>query len=215
VNTTTLTRRQQEILDFLKAQNTRFRHPPTLEELAEALGLRSRGSLHKHIQALINAGFIEPMNRLRRGVRLTNNAGPEDQTFGPDLTSLMLPLLGKIAAGQPLEAIEPSAATEHLAVPSNLSSKDNCYVLQVQGDSMMDDGILDGDWIIVEPRQQAINGQVVVAMVDGSEATVKRILQRPDSVVLIPANSTMEPMYYAPDRVQIQGIVVGQMRSYQ
>ena len=80
---------------------------------------------------------------------------------------------------------------------------------------MMDDGILDGDWIIVEPSQQAINGQVVVAMVDGSEATVKRILQRPDSVVLIPANSTMEPMYYAPDRVQIQGIVVGQMRSYQ
>ncbi len=215
MNTTTLTRRQQEILDFLKAQNTRFRHPPTLEELAEALGLRSRGSLHKHIQALINAGFIEPMNRLRRGVRLTEVEDLGDRISDLLPATLMLPLLGKIAAGQPLEAIAPEAATEHLAVPPNISSKDNCYVLQVQGDSMMDDGILDGDWIIVEPRQQAINGQVVVAMVDGSEATVKRILQRPDSVVLIPANSTMEPMYYAPDRVEIQGIVVGQMRSYQ
>ncbi len=123
----------------------------------------------------------------------------------------MLPLLGRIAAGQPIEAI---TGDEHIEVPASLRSHNNCYVLQVQGDSMIDDGILDGDWIIVEPRQQAINGQVVVAMVDGSEATVKRILQRPDSVVLIPANSTMEPMYFAPDRVQIQGVVVGQMRSY-
>ena len=211
MNATTLTRRQQEILDFLKTQGVRFQHPPTLEELAAALGLRSRGSLHKHIQALVRAGFIEPLNHLRRGIRLVAQA--ENTQDQPE--SLMLPLLGKIAAGQPIEAI---SGDERMAVPPSLSGHPSagkhCYVLQVQGDSMVDDGILDGDWIIVEPRQQALNGQVVVAMVDGSEATVKRILQRPDRVVLIPANSTMEPMYFAPDRVQIQGVVVGQMRSY-
>jgi len=154
------------------------------------------------------------MNHLRRGVRLVNNADADAdlaQGSSPQWDTPLLPLLGKIAAGHPIEAVTND---EHLAVPPNLRSNDNCYVLQVQGDSMVDDGILDGDWIIVEPRQQAINGQVVVAMVDGSEATVKRILQRPDSVVLIPANSAMEPMYFAPDRVQIQGVVVGQMRSY-
>ena len=218
MNTISLTRRQQEIFDFLKSSGDRFRHPPTLEELAEALGLRSRGSLHKHIQALISAGLIKPMNRLRRGIRLVKTAdgppaspSPLPSESLPLSGFLMLPLLGRIAAGQPIEAI---TGNEHIDVPAGLRSRSNCYVLQVQGDSMMDDGILDGDWIVVEPTQQAINGQVVVAMVDGSEATVKRILQRPDSVVLIPANSTMEPMYFAPDRVQIQGIVVGQMRSY-
>ncbi len=212
MNNATLTRRQQEILEFLKSQGNRFRHPPTLEELAEALGLRSRGSLHKHIQALIAAGLIEPMNRLRRGIRLVETQ--DLLTTGP-VGANLLPVLGKIAAGQPIEAI---TGDEQMDVPACLRGDprngDKCYVLQVQGDSMMDDGILDGDWIIVEPRQQALNGQVVVAMVDGSEATVKRILQRPDSVVLVPANSTMEPMYYAPDRVEIQGVVVGQMRSY-
>ncbi len=213
MNTTTLTRRQQEILDFLRSQRHRFQHPPTLEELATALGLRSRGSLHKHIQALVKAGLVAPMNHLRRGVRLVEKEQAATKPFPSAAPEFIdLPLLGKIAAGQPIEAITGS---EQIAVPPNLRSRDNCYVLQVQGDSMMDDGILDGDWIIVEPRQQAINGQVVVAMVDGSEATVKRILQRPDSVVLIPANSSMEPMYFAPDRVQIQGVVVGQMRSYQ
>jgi repressor LexA len=99
-------------------------------------------------------------------------------------------------------------------VPANLRTRDDCYVLQVRGDSMIEDGILDGDWIVVEPRDSASNGQVVVALVDGSEATVKRLLQRPGEVVLIPANGSMAPMHLAPHRVSIQGVVVGQMRSY-
>ena len=101
-----------------------------------------------------------------------------------------------------------------MSVPRSLQSADDCYVLQVQGDSMIEDGIFDGDWIVVEPRQQASNGELVVALVDGSEATVKRLLQRPGEVVLIPANSAMAPIHLAPDRVQIQGVVVGQMRRY-
>ena len=196
-----LTRRQQQIFEFLCANTDSFTHPPTLDELAGALGLRSRGSLHKQIQALIDAGLIEPMNRTRRGIRLTAETRAEGT----------LPLLGRIAAGRPIEAVEDN---QHMSVPPPLRSGEDCYVLQVQGDSMIEDGILDGDWIVVEPCQQASNGTMVVALVDGSEATVKRLLQRPGEVVLIPANSAMAPIHLAPDRVQIQGVVVGQMRSY-
>jgi repressor LexA len=201
-----LTRRQQQIFEFLREHAHSFAHPPTLDELAATLGLKSRGSLHKQIQALIDAGLVEPMNRTRRGIRLTPNARTAS-TIAEDT----LPLLGRIAAGRPIEAIEDA---QRMGVPPTLRSGDNCYVLQVQGDSMIEDGILDGDWIVVEPCQQASNGEMVVAMVDGSEATVKRLLQRPGEVVLIPANSAMSPIHLAPDRVQIQGVVVGQMRSY-
>jgi repressor LexA len=217
----TLTRRQQEIYEFLCANAHSFAHPPTLDELAATLGLKSRGSLHKQIQALIDAGLIEPMNRTRRGIRLTSNAagsasaqsisGAQDAQNIPGTQGSTLPMLGRIAAGRPIQAIEDD---QRIDVPANLKSGDNCFVLQVQGDSMIEDGIFDGDWIVVEPRQQASNGAMVVAMVDGSEATVKRLLQRPGEIVLIPANSAMAPIHLAPDRVQIQGVVVGQMRSY-
>jgi repressor LexA len=201
-----LTRRQQQIFEFLREHAHSFAHPPTLDELAATLGLKSRGSLHKQIQALIDAGLVEPMNRTRRGIRLTANARAASA-----IAEDTLPLLGRIAAGRPIEAIEDE---QRMGVPATLRSGDNCYVLQVQGDSMIEDGILDGDWIVVEPCQQASNGEMVVAMVDGSEATVKRLLQRPGEVVLIPANSAMSPIHLSPDRVQIQGVVVGQMRSY-
>lgn len=197
-----LTRRQQEILDFLREHAEGFERPPTLDELAAALGMRSRGSLHKQVQALVDAGLVEPMNRTRRGVRLTPAAAVRDGS---------LPLLGRIAAGRPIEAVADDA---RMHVPANLRTRDDCYVLQVRGDSMIEDGILDGDWIVVEPRDSASNGQVVVALVDGSDATVKRLLQRPGEVVLIPANSTMAPLHLDPSRVSIQGVVVGQMRSY-
>lgn len=197
-----LTRRQQEILAFLRVHAQGVDRPPTLDELAAALGMRSRGSLHKQVQALVDAGLVEPMNRTRRGVRLTAAATSRDGT---------LPLLGRIAAGRPIEAVADDARLE---VPATLRTRDDCYVLQVRGDSMIEDGILDGDWIVVEPRATASNGQVVVALVDGVDATVKRLLQRPGEIVLIPANSAMAPMHLDPHRVTIQGVVVGQMRSY-
>ena len=201
-----LTRRQQQIFEFLCENATDFAHPPTLDELATTLGLKSRGSLHKQIQALIDAGLVEPMNRTRRGIRLIARANT-----AMDTAAGALPLLGRIAAGRPIEAIEDKQC---MSVPAALQSGKNCFVLQVQGDSMIEDGILDGDWIVVEPCQQAGNGAMVVALVDGSEATVKRLLQRPGEIVLIPANSAMAPIHLSPERVQIQGVVVGQMRSY-
>ena len=201
----TLTRRQQEIYEYLLENLHKFPRPPTLDELCSALGLSSRGSLHKQLQALIEAGLIEPMHNKRRGVRLTR--APQQA----EREEKELPLYGRIAAGQPIEAI---ADQQTIAVPPLLCTEKPCYVLEVKGDSMIDEGILDGDWVIIEQRDHARNGEIVVALVDGEEATLKRIEQMPGKVVLHPANSTMEPMTYLPDQVQIQGVLVGQMRRY-
>jgi len=202
--TAILTRRQLEIYEFLKTHLDDFAHPPTLDELCDALGLSSRGSLHKQVQALIEAGLVEPMNHLRRGIRLVAT----DEPTGPD----GLPLLGYIAAGRPIEAV---ATPQTVQVPPALRTDSDCYVLQVRGDSMIDEGILDGDWVVIEQRDSARNGEIVVALVDGTEATLKRIEQRPGKVILHPANAAMKPLSYAPDRVRIQGVIVGQMRRYQ
>lgn len=201
----TLTRRQQEIFEYLRSHLDGFPHPPTLDELCDALGLKSRGSLHKQIQALIEAGLVEPMNNLRRGIRLTD--ATEDPAGGDD----GLPLYGYIAAGSPIEAI---SNPEMIDVPTQLRTSEPCYVLEVRGDSMIDEGILDGDWVVIEHRDRARDGEIVVALVDGSEATLKRLEQRSGEVVLHPANAALSPMHFSPEQVQIQGVLVGQMRRY-
>ncbi len=204
----TLTRRQQEIYDYLRDHLDDFPHPPTLDELCTALGLKSRGSLHKQIQALIDAGLVEPMNNQRRGIRLAEqSAAPTSPHPGED----ELPLYGAIAAGRPIEAI---SNPETIPVPPMLRTDKPCYVLEVNGDSMIDEGILDGDLVVIEQRDQARNGEIVVALVEGSDATLKRIEQQPGKTILHPANSTMSPMVFPPDQVQVQGVLVGQMRRY-
>ena len=184
----TLTRRQQEIFEYLLEHLDAFPHPPTLDELCDALGLKSRGSLHKQIQALIETGLVEPMNNLRRGIRLVEEE--------PDLAtdSDALPLYGYIAAGSPIEAIRNP---ESIDVPAQLRTPNPCYVLEVRGDSMIEEGILDGDWVVIEHRDRARNGEIVVALVDGEEATLKRLEQRPNEVVLHPANSSLSAMYFS------------------
>lgn len=206
----TLTRRQQEIYDYLRAHLDDFPHPPTLDELCDALGLKSRGSLHKQIGALIEAGLVEPMNNLRRGIRLAEDSEPVVQHEAANDENA-LPLYGRIAAGRPIEAI---ANSDTMVVPPKLRTAGRCYVLEVKGDSMIEEGILDGDWVVIEQRDHARNGEIVVALVDGEEATLKRIEQSPGQVVLHPANSSMQPMHFLPEQVQIQGVLVGQMRSY-
>ncbi len=201
----TLTRRQQEIYDYLRKHLDEFPHPPTLDELCDALGLKSRGSLHKQIQALIESGLVEPMNNLRRGIRLAE----EQAEAATDNDAL--PLYGYIAAGSPIEAI---SNPESIEVPSQLRTPNPCYVLEVRGDSMIDEGIMDGDWVVIEHRQRARNGEIVVALVDGEEATLKRLEQRPNEVILHPANSALSAMHFSPEQVQIQGVLVGQMRRY-
>ncbi len=203
---TRLTRRQQEIYQFLCDSGDRFEHPPTIDELCKALGLSSRGSLHKHITALVNAGLVEPFDGQKRiGIRLVQSQ-PSHQD-----EKNHLPYIGKIAAGQPIEAVED---VQPMLVPDQLKTLNPCYVLQVKGESMIEAGIFDGDWVVIEQRNSANNGDIVVALIDHHEATLKFFQQSGDQVMLIPANSTMQAMSYPAERVDIQGVLVGQMRSY-
>ncbi len=202
-----LTRRQREVYRYLVDQQERFqRQPPTLDQLCQDLGLKSRGSLHKHIHALIDVGLVEPIAGLRRGVRLSNR-----YQSPPSDGDNFLPFVGRIAAGMPIDALEQC---ESLEVPPHLRGGRDCFVLQVVGESMVEDGILDGDYVVVEQCHSARNGEIVVALIDQEEATLKRIEQRPGEVVLHPANRQMRPLRYAPAQVQVQGVVVGQMRGY-
>ncbi|MDX1434512.1 MAG: transcriptional repressor LexA, partial [Gammaproteobacteria bacterium] len=180
-----LTRRQRTILEHLHAARDAGRPPPSLDELCRALGLSSRGSMHKHVQALVAAGHVEPMAGRQRGVRLREQGGPEGAS---------LPLVGRIAAGRPIEALEDS---ETIEVPRQLHGRGRCYVLEVRGDSMVDDGILDGDWVVIEQRSTARDGELVVALIDDAEATLKRIEQRADACILHPANGDYPPQRYA------------------
>jgi repressor LexA len=163
--------------------------------------LRSRGSLHKHIQALVAAGFLEPMDGQHRGIRLVPEV-PGDAG---------IPFLGTIAAGRPIEAVPHP---EFIQVPPQLRTDKPCYVLRVRGDSMCEAGILDGDYVVIEQRETARDGQIVVALVRGEEVTLKRILQQPGRTILYPENSAMEALELDPSEVEIQGVLVGQMRSY-
>ena len=203
MNDAYLTRRQADVLAWLEDHLRRGGRPPKLDEICRGLRLRSRGSLHKHVNALIEAGFVEPMRGRRRGVRLR-----EDSVGGS------VPLAGTIAAGRPIEAVE---VPESFEVPALLRSKRPSFALRVRGESMIGDGILDGDIVIVERREQARDGEIVVAVVDGAEATLKRLrtLEGPPAAVeLRPSNPQMEALRYAPDRVRVTGVVTGQMRSY-
>ena len=200
-----LTRRQQEIYQFLCDNAESFEHPPTMDELCRALGLSSRGSLHKHISALVEAGLVEPFDGQKRiGIRLVPQA---EQSAEEN----QLPFIGKIAAGQPIEAIED---VQPMLVPDQLKTANPCYVLQVKGESMIEAGIYDGDWVVIEQRNRANNGDIVVALIDHNEATLKFFQQSGEQIMLIPANSAMQAMTYPADRVEIQGVLVGQMRSY-
>ena len=206
---TTLTRKQQEIVDFLLQNEHSFAYPPTLDKLCAALGLKSRGSLHRLIQGLIEADLIEAMDGKRRGIRLTEKARKLGQDSIENAHSLRY--VGRIAAGKPIEAIED---VRYITVPDEIKTDKPCYVLKVKGDSMIEEGIFDGDWVVIEQRCQARNGEIVVALVDKNEATLKFIEQYPHETLLIPANFKMEALRYHPAQVEIQGVLVGQMRSY-
>lgn len=194
-----LSSRQREILRRLQ-DHAAAGHAPSLRELCKELGLASAGSLHKHVQALIKAELVEPPQG--KGIRLTEAAREQAGT---------LPLLGRIAAGRPIEALDQHRRVE---VPSHLRGRGECYVLEVRGDSMSGEGILDGDWVVVEHRESARNGELVVALIDEAEATLKRIEQRPRETVLHPSNPAHRSQRYEPARVRIQGVVLGQMRRY-
>ncbi|MDD5581289.1 MAG: transcriptional repressor LexA [Methylobacter sp.] len=203
-----LTRKQQELFHFLLQHQDRFTQPPTLDELCLAMGLKSRGSLHAHVTALIGANLIKPLGGKQRGIQLTDYA---KTLINHQDDPCRLPYVGVIAAGQPIEALENIS---YMAIPEPLKTDKPCYILTVKGDSMIEQGIFDGDWVIIEQRAYARNGEIVVALVNKAEATLKFIEQYPHETLLIPANASMKALRYKPEQVEIQGVLVGQMRSY-
>ncbi|TAM47047.1 MAG: transcriptional repressor LexA [Gammaproteobacteria bacterium] len=197
------TDRDREIYDFVRAYVARHGYAPKLREIGQATGIRSRGTVHRHLRALESEGLLAIEPDVARGTRLKGRTSAAP--------SYALPLLGRIAAGQPIEAIEGQDEIDL----SEFFVNRNRFVLKVQGDSMIEDGILDGDMVVVEKRETADNGEIVVALIDGLEATLKRLQKNRDgSVTLHPANSRLSPLRLSAARVRVQGVVVGQFRSY-
>ena len=198
-----LTDNQRAVLSFIQQYIAIHSVSPKLMEIAEGIGISSRGVAHRYVQALVDAGFLDIEKGKHRGIRLLRE--------NPHQTKNTLPLLGKIAAGKPIEAI----AGEDEINLTNFFGKNN-FAVRVQGDSMIDIGILDGDIVVIEFRETANDGDIVVALIDEQEATLKRFKSTPKGrfIHLIPENKDMETMVYEANRVRIQGVLVGQLRKY-
>jgi repressor LexA len=206
----TLTKRQKEVLDFLVTFVNKRGYSPSFEEIGRSLKLTSLATVHKHITTLERKGFVRRAYNRSRSIEVMQLPKPvRDQVL--DRHTVELPMLGSIAAGRPLEAIE-DRETFSLG---EFTRGHNNYVLRVKGNSMIDDHIMDGDFIVVEQTQVANPGEVVVALVDGDEATLKRFYREAGGKIrLQPANSEMQPIVLPAAQVKIQGRVVGVMRKY-
>jgi repressor LexA len=199
----TLTKRQKQLVDFLEHYIGEHGYAPTLAEVGEYFGLSSLATVHKHLRNLEQKGFIRRMHNHSRALEIAGKdvgAGARD-----------VPLLGLVAAGLPIEANE---GQDTITVPEEFVRRDNTFCLRVKGESMVDEGIRDGDYIIVEGRDGATAGETVVALI-GSEATVKKYYpEQGGRVRLQPANPTMEPIFVNEEDMRIRGVVVGLMRRY-
>jgi repressor LexA len=199
-----LTPRQREIYDFLCRFIDAHGHAPTIAEIREHFGLSSPATVHQMISALQREGLIKRIPHASRGIEIVKQAAA-DQT--PEV-----PLLGLVAAGRPIEAI---LSNEAISLPPDLLGRGRTFALRVRGDSMIEEHIKDGDVVIVESRSTAENGQTVVALVDGNEATIKRFYLEGGQVRLEPANPNYSPIVISsPDRVSIQGVVIAVLRKY-
>jgi repressor LexA len=197
-----LTKRQREILDYVESFLEEYGYSPSFEEIARFFGYSSLATVHEHLGNLERKGFLRKNYNKSRSLELVTAEGT---------LAVELPLLGAVAAGLPIEAIEER---ETIAVPHDMLRSGNNYVLRVRGDSMVDEQIRDGDYIVVNSRQTAENGEMVVALVHDDSATVKKYYRERGRIRLQPANETMRPMYFAEDEVRVQGVVVAVIRKY-
>ena len=198
-----LTKRQREILDYLNEFIEQQGYAPSLEEIGRRFGLSSLATVHKHLTNLQDKGFIRRAWNRSRSVELvpTRMGG----------RALDLPLLGYVAAGAPIEAV---VSDETVTVPEDLVGTRDTYALRVRGNSMIDEQIRDGDLVVVEDRQTAHNGEMVIALLEGTEVTLKKFYRENGHIRLQPANDAVAPIIMRADRVQLQGVVVGVMRRY-
>jgi repressor LexA len=199
-----LTRRQKELLDFLDRHIEKKGYAPTIEETAAHFGLRSLATVHKHLTNLQRKGVLKREMNRSRSIELVPTA--------VKVSAIELPLLGRVAAGSPIEAV---TSTETIFVPENMIGRHETYVLQVKGDSMIDEQIRDGDYVIVEKRRPTRDGEMVIALLDGENVTLKKLYREGGGRVrLQPANARLQPLFVDQDRLAVQGVVIGVLRKY-
>jgi repressor LexA len=204
-----ITKRQRQVYDFIADFVQRNQFTPSYQEIGDGLGLSSLATVHKHITNLEKKGLLNRDYNRSRSIDLLPPKGRMKQAMAVN-TGMVLPLLGRIAAGQPIEAIE---RPETISLADFVRSKD-VFVLEVRGDSMQDEAILTGDYVLVEKTKIAHNGDIVVALVDGTDATLKRFYREGDKIRLQPSNAKMKPIMVHAKDVDIQGRVIGVLRKY-
>lgn len=204
-----LTKKQKRTLDYVSSFIEQHGYSPSYREIANGLKLSSVATVAQHIDSLVSKGLLTKGNNSARSLLPVGEIESASMTD----SGMRLPILGLIAAGTPIETV--SGHPDTLEVPPFMVGKRNSYVLQVKGQSMINDGIHHGDYVVVQEKETPSNGEVVVALVNGSEATLKRYYKEAGRVRLQPANDTMEPIYITPDMaLKIQGVVIGLIRKY-
>jgi repressor LexA len=204
-----ITRRQREVYDFISRFVTEHGYSPSFEEIGQGLQLNSLATVHKHISNLEKKGLLTRDYNRSRSIDLLPPKGKLKQSMSVN-TAVVLPLMGRIAAGQPIEAVENP---ETISLADFVRSKE-VFVLEVRGDSMQDEAILDGDYVLVEKARTAHNGDIVVALVDATDATLKRFYREGDKIRLQPSNVNMKPIIVPAGSVDVQGRVIGVLRKY-
>jgi len=206
--------------------------PPSFEEMKEALGLKSKSGIHRLITALEERGFLRRLPHRARALEVIKlpddsaaGARPAKNTFNPSVIEgslgmvtganddlVLIPMMGRIAAGVPIEAIQDHS--HNVTIPPDMLGRGEHFALEITGDSMINAGILDGDTVLIKKTNTARNGEIVVALVDDEEATLKRLRKKGDSIALEAANPSYETRIFGPDRVQVQGVLAGLLRRY-
>jgi repressor LexA len=204
-----ITKRQRELYDFISEFVQKNGYSPSFDEIREGMGLNSLATVHKHVTNLEKKGLLTRDYNRSRSIDLIPPKGRLKQAMSVN-TTMVLPLMGRIAAGQPIEAVENP---ETISLADFVRSKE-VFVLEVRGDSMQDEHILSGDYVLVEKSKTAHNGDIVVALVDGTDATLKRFFREGDRIRLQPSNVNMQPIIVPAAAVQLQGRVIGVLRKY-
>lgn len=210
---TMLTFQQEKLLKFIIDYQKENNVTPSFDEMKDGLDLKSKSGIHRIVSALEERGYIKKLNNRARAIEIIKNVNLIDTENGKNKNSIIsIPILGKIAAGLPIEAISDN--TNYIELPETLLKKGEYFILNVEGDSMIEAGIFDGDQVVIRKANDANNGEIVVALIDNNEATLKRIFKRGQQVALQPENSNYKTVIYGPDRIQIQGVLKHLIRSY-
>ena len=208
-----LTFQQEKLLKFIINYQKQNNVTPSFDEMKDGLDLKSKSGIHRIVSALEERGYIKKLNNRARAIEIIKNVNLIDTENGKNKNSIIsIPILGKIAAGLPIEAISDN--TNYIELPETLLKKGEYFILNVEGDSMIEAGIFDGDQVVIRKANDANNGEIVVALIDNNEATLKRIFKRGQQVALQPENSNYKTVIYGPDRIQIQGVLKHLIRSY-